>query len=87
VFWVFFKIGQCSAISFKRSRRELSIDEAEHGSMLKNFQNTHFSRLSFIPITGMAFPKTTVFTVYYDIQPRRLGAFYIRQVYSVMVSQ
>jgi len=28
-FWLFFKIGLCSAISFERSRRELSIDGAE----------------------------------------------------------
>jgi len=36
VFWHFFKIDECSAISFKRSRREPSIDEAEHRSLLKN---------------------------------------------------
>ena len=36
VFWLFFKIDLCSAISFKRSRRELSIDVAEHKSMSKN---------------------------------------------------
>ena len=40
VFWLFFKIGACSGISFKRSRRELSIDVAEHRSILKNVQNT-----------------------------------------------
>jgi len=34
VFRLFFKIGLCSAISFKRSRRELSIDVAEHRPML-----------------------------------------------------
>jgi len=34
VFWLFFK-GLCSAISLKRSRRELSIDVAEHRSTLK----------------------------------------------------
>jgi len=56
--WLFFKIGLCSAISFKRSRRELSIDVAEHRPMLKNYQNT--PRFSFIPKTGMAFPKTGV---------------------------
>jgi len=32
---IFFKIDPCSAISFKRSRRELSIDVAEHRSTLK----------------------------------------------------
>jgi len=36
VFRLFFKIGLCSAISFKMSRRELSIDMSEHGSILKN---------------------------------------------------
>jgi len=39
---LFFKIGLRSAISFKRSRRELSIDVAEHQSPLKNYQNTHY---------------------------------------------
>jgi len=32
----FFKIGLCSAISFKTSRRELSIDVAEHRSIMKS---------------------------------------------------
>ena len=36
VIWLVFKIGQRSAISFKRSRRELSCDVAEHRSILKN---------------------------------------------------
>jgi len=36
VFWLFFKIGRSSAISFKRSQRELSNDVAEHSSILKN---------------------------------------------------
>jgi len=36
VFGLFFKINQSSFISFKRSRRELSIDVAEHRSILKN---------------------------------------------------
>jgi len=35
VIWLFLRIGICSAISFKRSRRELSIDVAEHRSVLK----------------------------------------------------
>jgi len=39
VFRLFFKVGLCSAISFNRSRRELSIiDVAENRSMLKNYQ-------------------------------------------------
>jgi len=57
VFWVFFKIGLCSAISFKSSRRELSIHMAEHRSILKQYQNTHCPRFSFIPKKGTAFPK------------------------------
>jgi len=36
VFWLFFKIDLCSATSFQRSRRELSIDVAEHRSIVKN---------------------------------------------------
>jgi len=35
VFWLFFEIDLCSAISFKRCRRELSIDVAERRSILK----------------------------------------------------
>ena len=31
-----FKVDLCSATSFKRSRRELSIDVAEHRSILEN---------------------------------------------------
>jgi len=56
VFWLFFKIDLCSAISFERSRRELSSDVAEHSFMLKNYQNTHYPRFSFVPKTGTA-PK------------------------------
>jgi len=55
---VIFKIGLCSAISFKRSRRELSIDVAEHRPMLKNFQNTNYPRFSFVPNTGLTFFKS-----------------------------
>jgi len=50
----------CSAISFKRSRRELSIDVAERRSILKNDHNTHYSRFSFISKTNIAFPKTGI---------------------------
>jgi len=56
VFWLFFKTSLRLAISFKRSRRELSIDVAEHRSLLKNYQNTHYPRFIFIPKTGIAFP-------------------------------
>jgi len=40
----FFNIGLCWAVSFKRSRRELSIVVAEHRFMLKNYQNTNYTR-------------------------------------------
>ena len=59
VFRLFFKIGLFSAISFKSSRRELSIDVAELRTMLKNERNTYL-RFIFIPKTGEAFPKTGV---------------------------
>jgi len=36
VIWLFFQIGLGSAISFKRSRRGLSIDMAEHGPFFEN---------------------------------------------------
>ena len=35
LFWLFFEVGLCSAIPIKRSRRELSIDVADHRSILK----------------------------------------------------
>jgi len=40
------------------SRRDLLNDVAEHGSILKNNQNTNHPRFGFIPKTGIAFPKT-----------------------------
>jgi len=49
--WLFFKIDLCSAISFRRSRRELSIDVAEHRSILKNKGVTrigYFSRKAYV---------------------------------------
>jgi len=49
VFYLFFMIDVCSTISFKWSRRELSIDVAKHRSILKNNPNTHYLRFSFIP--------------------------------------
>ena len=57
LFSLFFQIGLCSAISFKRSRRELPIDVAEPRSVLKNYQNTQYPRFSFTPKTGKAFPN------------------------------
>jgi len=61
VFWLFIKIALCSAISFKRSRWELSIDVAKHMSTLKNYWNTHYPHFSFVPKIGVAFPKTFFF--------------------------
>jgi len=58
--FVIFQIGLWSAISFERSRRELSIDVAEHRSMLNNYQNKYYLRFSFTPKTGIAFRKTGV---------------------------
>jgi len=60
VFLLAFKINLCLATSFKRSRRELSIDVADHRSMLKNNQNTYYPRFSFTPTTGMELPETSV---------------------------
>ena len=40
------------------SRRDLSNDMAEHKPILKNNQNTYKPRYSFIPKSGIAFPKT-----------------------------
>jgi len=53
-------MDQCSAISFKWSRRELFIDVAEHRSTLKNYQNTPYPRFSFISKTVISFPKKGV---------------------------
>jgi len=60
VIWLFFKIDLCSAMSYRRSRRELFIDVPEHRSMLKNHENTYYPGLSFTPKTGIALPKTGV---------------------------
>jgi len=38
------------------SRRDLLNDMAEHRPILNNNQNTHYSRFSFTPKTGTAFP-------------------------------
>ena len=57
---LFFKIDPCSAILFKRSRRELSIDVAEQRSMLKSNRNTPYPRFNFIPETGTTFLKMGV---------------------------
>ena len=57
---IFFEIDLCSATSFERSQRELSIDVAQHKSSLKIYQNTYYPRFSFTPKTGTAFLKTGV---------------------------
>ena len=53
----YFSRQACLAISLNRSRRELSIDVAEHRSTMKNYENSHYLRFSFIPNTSIAFPK------------------------------
>jgi len=57
-------VGLCSAISFKRSRRELSTDVAEQRSTLKNYHNTHYRRFSFIPKSG-SIPRNGVFFFFF----------------------
>ena len=51
VFRSFLKIDLCSAISFKRSRGELSIDVAELRSIIK-INETRTARFIFTPKTG-----------------------------------
>jgi len=60
VFWLFFEIDLGSATSFKRSRRDLSVDVSEDRSILKNNQNTYYPRFSVIPNTGIRLPETGV---------------------------
>ena len=55
---LFVKIALCSTISFKRSRWELSIDVAEFGSILKNYEN--FFPIIFTLKTGKVSTKTSV---------------------------
>jgi len=69
VFWAVFKRDLCLATSFKRSRRELSIDGAEHSCILKNDQNTLYPRFSFIPKTGTVFHKMGVLLLLCIIEP------------------
>jgi len=59
ILWLLFKLGIRSAISFKRSRRELSIDLAEQ-IYIEKLPNTHYPGFSFISKTGVAFPKMDV---------------------------
>jgi len=55
------KIDLSSAISFKRSRRELFNDVVEHKSILENNQNTCYPRFRLTPKTGIELPETAVF--------------------------
>ena len=56
-FCLFFKIGLCSAISFKRSRGGLSTDVAEHTSISKNHRNSYNTRLV-SHLKEVVFPNT-----------------------------
>jgi len=47
IFIFFLKIDLCSAISFKRSRGELSYDVAKRRSILKSDQYTYYPRFTF----------------------------------------
>jgi len=67
VFWLLFKIDLCSAISFESSRRELSIDVAEHGCILLNMGNAYYPVL-------VSHPKQ----VYQS--PKRVFCFYCEQL-------
>ena len=59
-FWYFFKMDLCLATSMERSRRDFFNDMVEHKTILKNNQNTHYSRFSFTP-RKKRLPKTGVF--------------------------
>jgi len=50
----------CSATSLKRSQRELSIDMAEHKSILKNNQNPYYLNFNFQPKKGIELPEKGV---------------------------
>ena len=64
----FFKVYlRPAALSFKRSRRDLSIDVAEHRSVLKKYQNTFYPRFSFIPKTGIEHSPKRRFYSYCDV--------------------
>jgi len=60
VFWSLFKINLCSVTSFKRSRRELSIDVAEHRLSWKitKIRIVYYRRFSFTSKTGIELPET-----------------------------
>ena len=76
---VIFKIGLCSAISFKRSQRELSIDVAEHSSIMKNmgamrilviFQDRPMFSHIFQKVSGRAFYWCGWTSVYIEKWPK-----------------
>ena len=54
------KFKTFEAISFKRSRRDLSIDIAEHYLILKNNPSSYYPHFSFTTKTGIVLPKTGV---------------------------
>jgi len=55
---IILKTDKCSATSFKRSLRELSIGIAERRPILENNQNMYNPRFNFIPKTEL--PETDV---------------------------
>jgi len=58
--WLFLRINLSTAISMKRSRRELSSDVAVDRFIVKNNQITSFPCFTFIPKTGKGLPKLRV---------------------------
>ena len=61
-FGFFFKVDLCLAVSFQRSRRELSIDMSEHRSVLKNNRKAYYPVLVLHPKQVQRLPKR-VFTL------------------------
>jgi len=64
---VIFQEDLCSATSINKSQRELPIDVAEHGSILKNYHSTYLPRFDFTTKTGMEFLETNRFCFYWDV--------------------
>ena len=52
--------GRPTATSLESSRRDLLNDVAEHRSILKTDEKTHYPRFSFVPKTGLEVPKMSV---------------------------
>ena len=65
VFWLFFNIGLCSAISFKGLGESFPL--AEHRSMLNDYRSTPYLCFSFMPKTGIAFHKTGVLSLLWHL--------------------